>query len=443
MKKASGLIAIIFGLAIALMANVVPALADETTDEDQLFSGGDTVVSQDQITNDKVDEELKEKHLGFSGQINANLGYTKLESGQDLLSNQVSTDLFLDIRLKKGIKGFLSAGIDYYPALSDQMIAQLDLPPETQDFTRIRINEFFIDANANNKVYFRIGKQYLKWGQGYFWNPADFINTTKKDFFNMDAIASGVFGTKIQLPFGVKQNIYSFIGMNDAKTFNDLSLSGKYEFLIKNTEMSLSASIKNDRQPFYGFDITGRVFGLDYRGEIGLKNGLNYTRLDYNSLSAQSGGDGLIPQVSLGFSKFFTVKDIKDQIGLNVEFFYNQAGYDQNIIQRIADESDLTVRETAQTIYSTNYQLFMNSKYYFALFGSVQKFIVPEMTLNINSMMNLVDKSAVLTTGISYIPALTDMSVNFNINTFLGAPNTEATSLGGRWSMSLGTKLAF
>jgi hypothetical protein len=469
MKKTIGIIAIMFCLMIALLVSGVPAFAEDITDEDQLFSGGETVVSQDEINDDQVDDELKEKHLGFSGQINANLGYTNYSAADDWalsykkkihmpqydadqLANQISADLFVDIRLTKGIKGFLSLGVDYFPGGVDVVnsIDNLEVSGPTpeisflpKEYIKLNIKEFFVDTNWKNKVYFRTGKQYLKWGQGYFWNPTDFINVSRKDFLNMNAVQEGVFGAKITVPSGVKQNAYFFVDMNNAQKFSDTALAGKYEFLIKNTEMSLSASIQKDREPFYGFDISGRIWNLDYHGEISLKDVGNYKVLDYNTLSLPARSGELSPQVCLGFTKFFTVGDIKDRVSLNAEFFYNQAGYDQNIIGRIASEPDTGTRELAQTAFIMNYQPFMISKYYLALFGSVQKFIVSEMTLNINSMVNLVDRSTVLTAGIGYIPALTDMAINFSVNGFLGEPNTEATFSGNRWSVSLGTRISF
>ena len=470
MKKTPWLITAAIGLMIALLAAGVPALADETTDEDQLFSGEDTVVSQDQVTDDNVDDELKGKHLGFSGQINANLGYINYSRDSDWLlgykiknhvpvydadqlSNQISADLFVDIRLTKGIKGFLSLGVNYYPDGIDVVNWIYNLenpgpPPEkisflSKEYIQLNIKEFFVDTNWNNKAYFRIGKQYLKWGQGYFWNPTDFINLSYKDFFNMNAIQEGVFGAKITIPSGVKQNIYLFANMNNVKNFSSASLAGKYEFLIKNTEMSFSTLIQKSQTPFFGFDITGRMWQLDYHGEIGFKDVANYPILDYSTLLPLARSGELSPQASFGVTKFFTVGDIKDKVMVNAEFFYNQAGYDRNIIERIATESNLTAKETAQELYMMSYRPFANSKYYMAIFSSVQKFIGPEMTLNLNTMMNLVDSSAVLTAGVGYVPALTDLTVNFNINAFLGGPNTEATFSGNRWSLSLGTKIVF
>ena len=34
---------------------------------------------------------------------------------------------------------------------------------------------------TEDKIYFRTGKQVLKWGRSYFWNPTDLINV-EKDF---------------------------------------------------------------------------------------------------------------------------------------------------------------------------------------------------------------------------------------------------------------------
>lgn len=453
MKKAMGLITLIFGLTIALLAIGVPTLADDTMDEDQLFSDSETVVDQEEITDDKVDDELKGKHLGFSGKIQADLGYINYSpsndltgfggSEPDLLSNQISADLFVDIRLSKGIKGFLSVGVNYFPGISDMMKSQLGIPPTSSvtDYTAIGIKEFFVDTNWDNKVYFRIGKQYLKWGQGYYWNPTDFINASQKDFMNMNQVMAGTFGAKLHIPSGVKQNIYFFASMNGINSVHDMSLSGKYEFLVKNTEMSFSTRINNGLKLDYGFDITGRIFKLDYRGELAVVNGENYNFIDENTLNIINKSGEFIPRASLGFTQYFTVGDIKDKISLTAEFYYNQAGYDPKIVERIATETDSIKKRNALQYYSGN--LYKNSKYYMALFGSVQKFIVPEMTLNLNTMMNLVDNSAVLTAGVSYVPALTDLTVNFSINGFLGAPNTEATFSGNRWSMNLGTKIVF
>ena len=438
--------ALLISSNLAFAEDVTPSEA--TPSEDSLFSGDDTVVSSDQVVNDTTGDELQQKHLGFSGEINAATAYTNYSSDYDWtgkggpetdqLSNQIAADFFLDIRLQNGIKGFLSFEADYYPAISPQELGLSGTDP--QSITNLAIKEFFVDSNWNNKVYFRTGKQVLQWGQCYFWNPTDLINVERKSFYDMDKVREGTFGEKIQIPSGVKQNTYFFVNMNDAKKLNDISLAGKYEFLVKNTEMSLSAWTKNGYTPVYGYDISGRVFDLDYRGEVSLSNGLTSPMLNYDTLAADSKDGEWIPRVSVGFTKSFDYGEVQDRINVTNEFYYNQAGYDKNIFQRLADNGDANLKATYLTDY---YQAYQNSKYYWGLFSSVGKFIVPEMTLSCNSIMNLVDKSATVSAGISYVPALTDMEFDFTINGALGGENTEATFMGSRLSVNLGTRISF
>lgn len=468
MKKLIYGFLIIFCLIGAIVLKITPVFADDTTDETQLFSGEDTVVSQDTVVKDNVGDELKQKHIGFSGEIDTATTYTNFDPAYDWtglggqeLSNQISADLLLDIRLKQGIKGFLSAGVNYYPAgkdqelsLSDEEKKRLGLNPDdvvtTKQYTEFKINEFFVDTNWQNKVYFRTGKQVLQWGTGYLWNPTDLINKDRKDFSDMSKVQEGTFGEKIQIPMGAKQNVYFYVKMNDSTTLDGASLASKYEFLLGSTEMSFSvltgggykSAITNEfigYKPVYGFDFSGAKLGnLNVYGEVSLNPG-DRQMMDYDNLISRDEADNWTPKASLGFKKFFDKGAIKDGISVTSEFYYNGAGYDKNIFQRIVDFD----ASKKLTYYSSYYQSYMNSKYYMALFSSVQKFMNPDATLNINAIANLIDHSSTLITEISYSPALTDFTFDFKITGYFGDPNTEATFSGNRYSIYLGTKILF
>ncbi|MGE5583262.1 MAG: hypothetical protein ACM3X9_12110 [Bacillota bacterium] len=431
-----------------LLAQAWPALAeDQTINEDELFSGGDTVVSQEKVVNDNTGEELKENHIGFSGQfaaetfyINFNPDYDWTGLGgqdQDLLANQIAADFFLDVRLKQGVKGFLSFNSTYYPALTGAQKSLMGLPADTKSYTAYTVNEFFIDTNLNNRVYFRTGKQLLKWGAGYFWNPTDLINIDKKDFSDLEKIREGTYGEKVQLPFGTRKNVYFFVGMNEASTLDNVSLAGKYEFLVGNTEMSVSAVARKGFKPVYGYDFSGRLGDVDVRGEVALMPGGNQRTMNYDTLTLEDETGDWNPRVSLGFTKFFDLGNYKDRINLTGEFFYNAAGYNQNILSKLAGNPG------AKPNFLSVYQPFMNSRYYLAVFSSVAKFLIPELTLNINALSNLVDHSARLTTGVTYKPAITNLTIDFHVDTNLGDENTEATFGGDRYTVFLGTKVLF
>jgi hypothetical protein len=423
----------------------------EEINEDEIFSSSDTVVNQEQVVKDNVDSELKDNHIGFSGQISANIGYyndvkyyddstgsLKQLKDSDVLSNMMESDLFMDIRLKQGVKGFLSVGGQYYPALSKSEEAKLGAD-STKDYYSGEIKEFFVDTNLQNKIYFRIGKQVLKWGQGYYWNPTDLINIEKKSFTDMDSIREGTYGIKTQVPFGVKQNIYLFTDMQNTSDPGAVAQAAKYEFLVGGTEMSISAWAKEGNKPVFGYDFTGRLGDVDLRGEMSLRDGSEYTLIDYDTLSSKDLSGQIIPQICLGFTKAFDQGDIKDRISLTGEFYYNQAGYERNIVKRVIDSGDTN----AQAQLLSSYNPYQNSKYYMALFSSVSKFWGPDTAFNFNVIANLVDNSAFLVTGLSYAPTINNITIDFNIGCHVGDKYSEATLLGERYYLKLVTTIKF
>jgi hypothetical protein len=476
MKKFIYLLGFVICFSALLLMQHHPVWADDqTVNEDEVFGGGDTVVSQDQVVKDNVDSELKENHIGFSGQISANMSYNNYNKSYDatgyikdseVLSNYMTTDLFLDVRLKQGVKGFLSLEGNYYPSFSEADLINYGVNSTSTDQTSTEnqptnseyytggVKEFFIDANLQNKVYFRIGKQVLKWGQGYFWNPTDLLDIDKKDFQNMGSLREGTYGIKTQIPFGVKQNIYLFTDMDSANAQNENKNPGdpsaveqalKYEFLLGKTEMSVSTLLRDGHKPVYGWDFTSRLSDVDIRGEMSLTDGSECSRLNYDTFQPETLEEGrLIPRVCLGFTKFFTQGNITDRINLTGEFYYNQAGYDKNIIKRLM-ESGIITNQADQTNFTEAfpYTPYQDSEYYMALFTSVSKFPGPDTSLNFNAITNLVDHSALLIAGISYAPAINNITVSFNVGYNLGDQYTETMLTGQRYYVNLMTTIRF
>lgn len=444
---------------VCLAADHIFSAEDNFSAED-LFSADDYLVGEEEVVSTEVGAELNTKRVEVTGQAAGTMTYLLYSPSHDWfgpvrekpgssreehgLENLITADFFVDIRLKDGIKSFLSLGVDYYPAGREKSFSAGDEHHtyETQQRagassgdTEYRLKEFFIDTNWRNKIYFRTGKQVLKWGRSYFWNPTDLINVEKKDFFDLEKTREGTYGTKIHLPFGAAKNIYVFVGMDDAKAVQDLSFAGKYEFLVGGTEMAFSAWTKKGHKPVYGYELSGRLFDLDLRGEMSLSRG---RRLDPENLGCWLEEEEWIPKISAGFTKYFDHGEIKDRISVTGEFYYNHAGYDENIF---AKHKTPTVTELG--LFQEIYAPFMTSKYYLAFFTSVNKFIRSELTLNLNGMMNLVDHSAILSTGLSYSPALADLTIDLTLTGRLGEQYSEAAFMGDQLSLSLGTKILF
>ena len=256
--------------------------------EEDIFGGEDTVTPGDTIKDDSLSKEFDKKSVTFTGFLNSrtSVNYKRASILRDMQvidsSNFLSyfqSNFGLDVRLPMSIRGYFNLSADYYPAgLPQSRIFQVplvylgipayltkaDLIVAEKVNAVFSINEVFLDVNIARYVYFRLGKQVVKWGVGYLWTPTDLINIEKKNILDSSQVRQGTYGLKIHVPFGTRANIYSFINMNNARHLSDISMANKVEVLFLNTEMALSVLLKNHNVPVYGFDFTSRVLGAGY-----------------------------------------------------------------------------------------------------------------------------------------------------------------------------------
>jgi hypothetical protein len=81
-------------------------------------------------------------------------------------------------------------------------------------------------------------------------------------------------------------------------------------------------------------------------------------------------------------------------------------------------------------------------KYYAALFSSYSKFILSDMTLNLNALGNLSDSSFMMSSGVTY-GFVNNVWLNFDINAYLGAENREYTFDGNAIGADISINLTF
>ena len=124
------------------------------------------------------------------------------------------------------------------------------------------VNELYSDLSFGDLLYLRLGKQRLKWGAGYVFNPSDPVNPPK-DPTAMRAVREGVTALKLELitrtvslmSFGVLYDAVGQTGVGSKVSTSvvpgtDLSLSG-YWSRSESWTGALNASIA----PFY--DVPG------------------------------------------------------------------------------------------------------------------------------------------------------------------------------------------
>ncbi|HPU65674.1 MAG TPA: hypothetical protein PLW89_07585, partial [Limnochordia bacterium] len=142
-------------------------------DFDELF-GGDLLVELEVDEGALAPEEalLVQDRLDLGGSYNFSLRASRTFRGdaepEDRFRASLDSQLYLDARPDPNFRAFGKVGLGYDASGGE-------------DAFKSKLLELFADFNYDNKVFFRAGKQNVKWGVGYFFSPADIINIGRID----------------------------------------------------------------------------------------------------------------------------------------------------------------------------------------------------------------------------------------------------------------------
>ena len=407
--------------------------AEDAASELEMFSSSG-VATQEASSAPAAEEKRTVAFSGEAVSVLEDVVYST--SAGNLFNSYIVGNIMLDARLKNGVKAFANMETEYYA--------------KTRETTSI-LREAFLDFNINRRAYFRTGKQVLQWGRCYLWNPTDLVNVEKKTFIPKIGYRDGAYGVKLHVPFGTDYNIYGFLDTGNAAEDRDLGGALKFEFLTGRTEMAFSGWAKRDRYPVFGYDLSSRLGHVDIAGEVSV------ARRDNTRFIQNNGGVLDIirkeqpwpVKAAINFSKGFRLGNFTDRLTVATEFFYNQTGYTKTPFRDMTHYtfsgplsvlSPGTKRDfmLGNGLYTPNYL----SKYYGAVFTSISRFIITDMTLNMNYVRNLNDNSGVLSTGVTY-KNINDFSAGCLVNAYLGPANSEYTLSGAKLMVQLTAGVSF
>ncbi len=423
---------VLFCAALALCP--VHALAQDAASELEMFSSSEIVTQA--VSTAPVEEE--KKTIGFSGEVVSvmeDIAYSSSSAGS--LNSYITGNFMLDARLKGGVKAFANLETSYYPG---------------QHQTTSTLREVFLDFNIDHRVYFRTGKQVLQWGRCYLWNPTDLVNVEKNHFVPKIGSREGAYGLKFHVPFGTTYNIYGFLDTGNAAEARDLGGALKFELLSGRTEMAFSGWAKRDRRAVFGYDLSSRLGDVDIAGEVSVarRDNTRLIRERNGVMETYLNDQDWITKAAIDFSKGFRLGNFNDRLTVTSEFFYNQDGYvktpfrDKTIY---AFSGPLAAAVPAGTrglyllgngLYDTNYL----SRYYGALFTSISRFIITDLTLNMNYIHNFNDDTGLLSAGVNY-KNLNDFTAGCLVMTPLGPANGEYTFSGAKLFAQLTAGVSF
>ena len=426
-----------FFIFAALVTGLGPAFAfaGDNVSEMEMFSTPE-IVTQAESSAPAAEEK---KTVGFSGEfISVAEDIVYSSSSVNRFNSYMVGNLMLDARLKNGIKAFANMETGYYPKTGE---------------TTSALREAFLDFNISRRVYFRTGRQVLQWGRCYLWNPTDLVNIEKKPFVRKIGYRDGAYGLKFHIPFGTDYNIYGFLDTGNVSEDRDLGGALKFELLTGKTEMSFSGWAKRNRRPVFGYDLSSRLGEVDIAGEVSVARRDNtlFFRDNGGTLEIYRKSDDWVTKAAVNFSRGFRLGNFNDRLTVATELFYNQTGYKKSPFN---DGGNYTFSGPLAPLYLTGgtkrefllgnglYEPNYLSRYYGAVFTSVSRFIITDMTLNMNYVRNLNDDSGVFSAGATY-KNISDLSVGCLVNAYLGPANREYTFSGAKLSVQLTAGVTF
>ncbi len=256
----------------------------------------------------------------------------------DLLAvpNQIlaaSVTGYADLRMSDLVRLYASGAFNYDPTSY--------LSTTKYSSPAFSLVELFVDTQINNQIFFRLGKQRISWGVGYWYKPSDVLSLSAIDPDNPTAAREGPFAFKVDVPMKLNHLMVYMVppvtGLADSS-----SIASKYDLVVGGWELSLAGYARADMlaRPRGIFTFTGAVGPFDVYGENVLLYGSDRTYVRPGSTpgayETYRVEDLPFFQSTLGI-KYSASYSNGLSYALHVQGYYNGTGYaDSSILQNAA-----------------------------------------------------------------------------------------------------------
>ncbi|AEV30669.1 hypothetical protein SpiGrapes_2919 [Sphaerochaeta pleomorpha str. Grapes] len=274
---------------VCLMLSLLVSFPAFASSEDDLFFGGDAVLSSedalfggdsssDLFGGDRVVEEATETDLSLSDLLLTNADGLKIGGSYSFsvtpawfknletdatvktLSSKMNSTFYFDARPDTDIRVYGKADVSYSQA-------------NGSDSLTVNLRELFSDFNIDDQIFFRVGKQTIAWGVGYFFSPADLLNVTEIDPSDPSAELEGPVAVKANMPLGV-DNLYGYVILPpDGFAVTDLALAGNYEKVFGQSEVGFGAFYQDGQDPAVMVTVSSGIKDISIFGEAVTKYG--------------------------------------------------------------------------------------------------------------------------------------------------------------------------
>jgi hypothetical protein len=268
-------------------------------------------------------------------------------------ASNVSASAYADLRASEFTRLYVAGSYTYKPTTTSIYSTS------TSDST-LSLDELFVDASIGRQVFFRIGKQKVSWGVGYWYKPADVLSLAAINPDSPTTAPEGPYAIKVDAPFGKlnQATLYVVPPLNgDPAAF---SAAAKTDVVVGGFELNIGAYGRTDMQsrPRAMFMFTGAIGDFDVYGENVLAYGADRTYVKSDGLGGYTLYtiyDQPIFQSTLGI-KYAYSNSNGFSFSAQTQGYYNGAGYqDSSILEltaarnKIKNNSDYKYGDLVQT----------------------------------------------------------------------------------------------
>ena len=383
--------------------------------------------------------EKKPYHIGGYAEINPilfgldrdaslyKLRFYNLDEGPNI--EQYGGTLQLDGSYEKGIaRGFVRTN-------SNLVYTYQGWSGETS------LYEGFLSLKPSSSLTLDAGKRTMKWGKGYAWNPAAFVDRPKdpddptlalEGYFvaSMDytkSFSSGPLKTFSFTPVVLPE--YGDVN-DDFGESDHINVAAKAYFLLHDTDIDFMFLAGGSKTPRYGFDFSRNLgSNLEVHGEFAFINDFQQTLIDANGNTYQNTSNAINYVLGIRYLSTLNTTYILEyyQQGTGVSssemsdyFSFIDKGYNAFL-----SSGDTRALAKAATLTRGNYGGFTPETNYLYLRASQpEPFDTLYFTPALTWIFNLDDRSFSLTPELLYTP-ITNLELRLRTGVLVGAKDTE------------------
>jgi hypothetical protein len=338
--------------------------------------------------------------------------------------------LWIDANIQKGITGFyLQLNTDYQ---------QSDVVPATFE---AKPYQAYLSLKPSSSLTIDTGKKTSKWGKGYAWNPAAFVDRPKDPddpelalegygVASADYIKSFSSGPLKTFSFTpVLLPAYGDINDDFGET-DHLNVAAKAYFLLYDTDIDFMFLTGGSKTPRYGFDFSRNIgTNLEVHGEFAFITDFKKTLIDVNGNISQKTYNAVNYVVGTRYLSTLNTTYI-------FEYYHQGAGFSSDEMSdyfsfidkgynAFLSSGDTRALAKAATVTQGNYGRFTPETEYLYLRVSQQEpFDILYFTPALTWIYNLSDRSFSITPELLYSP-ITNLELRLRTGVLVGGEDAE------------------